>query len=339
MQCRTLFVVVSVCTLGFVIAPAVAETVVTFENGAEGWDGGSAAAIDPGFGNPAPSLHSFSTYNMISEIGTSTNAAFLGDYTQSTAVQLGLDVNTHSIIDTGVVLQIELRDDNNPPPGYIYVSVWYELGILDPTDVGWHTWSVTIADTSAAALPPGWHGTGASDPITFEQHLPANRTFASVLAGVDRVVLTNLINTAYLEASHDVSLDNLFIRQAGPGDVNFDGVVDIFDVNFVSAYWDGSGPDGDANGDGIVNIFDVNMISANWTISGGEATVVPEPTALGLASVAVSVLFLWWPGPRCANRSISPRRQRHLARRLISLYTVGNRAHSTAESSEFSRRA
>ncbi len=36
------------------------------------------------------------------------------------------------------------------------------------------------------------------------------------------------------------------------GDLNFDGAVDIFDINIVSAHWGQSGPDGDANSDGIV---------------------------------------------------------------------------------------
>jgi Calcineurin-like phosphoesterase/PEP-CTERM motif len=66
-----------------------------------------------------------------------------------------------------------------------------------------------------------------------------------------------------------------------PADVNFDGVVNIFDINFISAHWGQTGAEGDANGDGIVDIFDVNLVSANWTPAGG-ATAVPEPSSLAL---------------------------------------------------------
>lgn len=50
-----------------------------------------------------------------------------------------------------------------------------------------------------------------------------------------------------------------------PGDVNFDHVVDIFDVNLVSSNWGQAGPTADANRDGIVNIFDINLISSHWS--------------------------------------------------------------------------
>ncbi len=55
------------------------------------------------------------------------------------------------------------------------------------------------------------------------------------------------------------------------GDANGDNVVDIFDVNLVSAHWGQTGPLGDVNHDNMVDIFDVNLISANWgqVLGGG----------------------------------------------------------------------
>jgi hypothetical protein len=78
------------------------------------------------------------------------------------------------------------------------------------------------------------------------------------------------------------------IRRAG--DVNSDGVVDIFDINLVSVHWGESGPTADANGDGTINIFDINLISAHWTPSGG-AVAVPEPSSFSLAALAIAGLF------------------------------------------------
>jgi Matrixin/PEP-CTERM motif len=72
-----------------------------------------------------------------------------------------------------------------------------------------------------------------------------------------------------------------------PGDANYDGAVNIFDINLVSSHWNESGPTGDANGDMAVNIFDINLISSNWT-SGGSGTAVPEPGSFILAGIALA---------------------------------------------------
>ena len=88
-----------------------------------------------------------------------------------------------------------------------------------------------------------------------------------------------------------------------PGDVNFDGTVNIFDINLISANWSGSTvvgnlTPGDANGDGIVNIFDINLVSSNWGASGGGgaglggASAVPEPAGAVLAVLGATVGLL-----------------------------------------------
>jgi len=74
------------------------------------------------------------------------------------------------------------------------------------------------------------------------------------------------------------------------GDVNFDKVVNIFDINLVSSKWNTAGPSGDANHDGIVNIFDINLISSNWGAMGGSATAVPEPSSILTALIAMGCL-------------------------------------------------
>jgi PEP-CTERM motif len=100
-----------------------------------------------------------------------------------------------------------------------------------------------------------------------------------------------------------------------PGDANADGVVNIFDINLVSSNWNTGGPTGDVNGDQIVNIFDINLISSHWgetgtgelqygrtTLSGvsiefvsaDNATAVPEPGSLVLATLAALGTVLSW---------------------------------------------
>ncbi|MFB0523499.1 MAG: dockerin type I domain-containing protein, partial [Candidatus Bathyarchaeia archaeon] len=56
------------------------------------------------------------------------------------------------------------------------------------------------------------------------------------------------------------------------GDVNWDGIVDIFDIGYISAHWYPGPPVGplgydlsaDVNGDGAVDIFDIGIVSSNW---------------------------------------------------------------------------
>jgi len=97
------------------------------------------------------------------------------------------------------------------------------------------------------------------------------------------------------------------------GDVNGDDVVDIFDLNLISAHWGDTGGASDANGDGIVDIFDVNVVSSDWThTQGSVATLVPEPTGLmlvvlALATVAAVAAFRRELGGRAAAQNeLSP---------------------------------
>jgi len=85
------------------------------------------------------------------------------------------------------------------------------------------------------------------------------------------------------------------------GDANHDGVVNIFDINLVSANWNPAGPvgafaPGNINHDTVVNIFDINQISSNWAhvaTNGGvaHAQAVPEPATLGLAILGLAGLL------------------------------------------------
>ncbi len=160
-------------------------------------------------------------------------------------------------------------------------------------DGDWHLYQWNLDD------PDDWFsfasGNGQIDASTFT---------------VDSIYLTSALNldfTVFFDLLvHDPS-GNLAFLAPEPGDVNLDGVVDIFDVNVVSAHWGEAGPAGDANGDGHVDIFDVNLISANWTAaSEGAASSVPEPPALPLAACG---LFL----AACGVWRLSKGRQRHVS--------------------------
>jgi hypothetical protein len=202
------------------VASESAGDITTFDNGAEGWVGpagpGGATFIDGGFGNPAPSLRTqFNDFGIT--FSNDSNPGFIGDYTQAPQAIIGIDVYTTFLNFFGQDVTrdfiVDLRDYDNPEPGYPWTSVWYNIGVLDAANPGWHTWGVTITDTSATELPPGWGGYGAEDPVTFEPELPADRTFASVLAGVDEIAFTTLVPGFFFGfTDHDVAVDNISLQ-------------------------------------------------------------------------------------------------------------------------------
>jgi hypothetical protein len=77
----------------------------------------------------------------------------------------------------------------------------------------WENNSVSVANPAQAALPPGWGGTGAEDPNTFEPILPPGRTFANVLASIDEIVFTTFKpGFFYVDEYIDVAVDNISVN-------------------------------------------------------------------------------------------------------------------------------
>jgi Leucine-rich repeat (LRR) protein len=67
------------------------------------------------------------------------------------------------------------------------------------------------------------------------------------------------------------------------GDFNLDGVVDLLDLNKLTANYNGSGGwgSGDANGDGVVDLFDLNKLTINYS----STVTVPEPASMSLLAI------------------------------------------------------
>ena len=194
-----------------------AAAVTTFDHGTSGWrgaqgSGGGGTFIDTDLGNDAPALHTVFTDFGITF--SNQRRAFTGDFTASPSLQIGIDVNTLSLTYGGQQvtrdLIVEFRDHDNAPDGMPYTSVWARIGTLDASTPGWTTFSITIADTSATTLPSGWGGYGAENPVTFEPELPAGRTFANVLAGVDELAFGTLVpGFFYGFTDFNVAVDNI----------------------------------------------------------------------------------------------------------------------------------
>ena len=201
-------------SLAALALPAAAAAATTdFSNGAEGWIGN--ADVDTTLGTPAPAFHS-----LVESFGLSwrniSNTAFIGDYTASPSVTISLDVLRNSITFLGnevtrglfVKLSDFGADGEAAPP---LATLYYRLGTLAPTTTGWQNYSVTIADTSSAALPTGW---GAVDGDGVLQ-LPEGRTFANILASVDQIEFTTFEpDFFYGFTIFDVAGDNFTVTRA-----------------------------------------------------------------------------------------------------------------------------
>ncbi len=199
-----------------------ARCATTFSRGSAGWKGpqgiGGATFVDDTVGRPAPSLRTqFEDFGIT--FRRDKDAACVRALAARGPVAVGLGVKTFELTFTGAKvsrdLAIELRDYDNPPEGYLYVSVWALIGTLDSRIPGWQRLSVVIEDATATELPPGWGGYGAEDPDTFMPILPPGRTFANVIAGADEIAFTTLIPGFFYGFTYfDVAVDDIFIRPA-----------------------------------------------------------------------------------------------------------------------------
>ncbi|MBI2825641.1 MAG: PEP-CTERM sorting domain-containing protein [Planctomycetia bacterium] len=121
-------------------------------------------------------------------------------------------------------------------------------------------------------------------------------------------------NTTY---AADLSIYRNQILQyvAFPGDLNFDGLVDVSDLQLVALNWLSTESSADANRDGLVDISDIQFLMANWAPLGvgagtdvdGGAVGVPEPGTVALALFGLASLLALARGNTLRRRSRSMR--------------------------------
>lgn len=132
------------------------------------------------------------------------------------------------------------------------------------------------------ALAPGFRpatgeNVGVIDLIQFNgQILGSAGTFAELpsreASGIDYSLVYDDVNDVI-----QLSLDRVY----APGDLNFDGKVDLVDFAIFSENWLSSGANfatGDLNGDGVVDLVDFAIFSANWLGTGPAAPAAPLPS-------------------------------------------------------------
>jgi hypothetical protein len=211
---KAFFATASLCGLMFAGAAGAQTTVITFDNGWEGFNSMGNAWIKDSGGNPGAHartvIHNFGT-----EWWTDTNPAFIGDFSGYQSMTISIDVKVESIMFFGQHvprnLILDLRSFSHGQGGYQYSSVWYNLGTMT-TGMPWTTFSVTF-DPNSADMPAGWGGTGDEDPNTFEPVLPANLTFADILQSVEQLAFTTFEpGWFYGFTDFDIRVDNIRIE-------------------------------------------------------------------------------------------------------------------------------
>lgn len=227
---RALHAPISLCFVLFLAccpmaSPAWAQTtIVSFDNGAQGWLGGTVEASG---GNPGATMR-IQTIDFGMTLINGTNSAFIGNLAANDSLSIGLDVRADSISQGGDEftrnLLVEFRSHALAPTGYPWASVWYVFGPIQ-ADTQWSSFDVTVDDPASTAMPPGWGGYGAEDPVTFEPILPPGVTFADVMANVDEVAFTTLQpGYFYIDLFFNVRMDNLRISRIPlPDSIFFDG--------------------------------------------------------------------------------------------------------------------
>lgn len=244
----------------------------------EGFDGGSNGGFTGNFvfeataGNPDGNAHInvggpfFFPSLRTGGIDEPANSNFLGDFSGSNPVTFGFDIRVDSIqgfggneINRPFGIMLIDRDIQGPngPSGVFFETPFLGASIQDD----WTNYMVTIDDPNSTSLPSGWIGFGDEDPATFEPTLPANATFASVLASVDEMRLTGAVPGFFFNSAFfDVRIDNISIATGCLiGDVNMDGSINLLDVApFVDLIASGMFQcEADTNQDRLLNLLDV----------------------------------------------------------------------------------
>ena len=258
-------------------SPVLADGLVTFDDGAAGWigptGGGGFTVVEADGGNPGAHLHTvFNNFGIT--FTNSSNPDFVMDYSQVGSATFSIDVHVVDISFFGAPAPrpwvLELRDYDNPPGSYPYVSVWYEFDWIGAGE--WTTWSVTIEDTSMTDLPDGWGGYGDETPLG-EPLLPADRTFTDVLAGVDEVAFTTFEPGWLFGTTHfDMRLDNISVTTVPTGttcatDLDGDGETGFSDLLEILVAWGpckGEGCAADIDSSGVVDFADVLATITAW---------------------------------------------------------------------------
>lgn len=191
-----------------------------------------------------------------------------GDITQMGPMTLSVDVRVFNLMNffnepmdpTNWPLVLQFVSAEDPS-----VSVYTIGNTLPPIEDLWTRFTYSIPDPAQTALPPGWGGTGAEDPVTYEPILPDGWNYNRVLQNVLYVRVTTMVPGYFYGANFwEVGFDNLLVEPA-PGcaaDYNHDGFPDAIDYDAFITAWLNSSEWADINNDQFVDALDYDQFIA-----------------------------------------------------------------------------
>ena len=105
-----------------------------------------------------------------------------------------------------------------------------------------------------------------------DEALKSTDTSSPYLYSWDTITVSNgshnLVTKAYDAAGNVGTSPTVTVTVSNavgkPGDINGDGVVNIFDASILASRWGTNDPDADLNGNGVVDIFDASVMASNW---------------------------------------------------------------------------
>jgi hypothetical protein len=215
-----------------------------FESGTSGWTCNGEELISGG--NPGNQLHvPYMDWYWIYFRNTETTSVATGNLLRHGGpLTFAVDVqvvqlnnwNNEPMDPNNFPLVIQLVDATDPN-----ISVYFVGAGMPAQNAGWVRYTFTVPDPASTALPPGWGGTGAEDPMTFEPILPPGRTYTSVLQNVGEARLTTAVpGYFYVPSWWEVGFDNLLIsvESSQPCYANCDGssVAPILNVNDFTCF-------------------------------------------------------------------------------------------------------
>lgn len=264
----------SVGLLALAAGSASGQLITDFDSGTGGWSVSGRDDISVVGGNPGANMDVILIDVFGADIRNDSNPDVLGDLRRYGAFELTLDIKVNSItfgfeneVPRDLVIQLRDYDNDNGLP---WTSVYYNLGVIEQANGGneWRTISVGISDPNDPQLPLGWGGTGDENPQTGEPFLPANRTFASVLASVDEIAFTTFKpGYSFGFTNFEIQVDNIGIRPVTVpclADVNGDGLVTPADFSAWVAAFNTRAQGCDQNGDRECTAADFSAWIANF---------------------------------------------------------------------------